>query len=84
MHNYERVLVLEGMWKEGSPRDFVVILGAFYSCSQKHNKYICYLHLDIIIDKNKDRKKKKKEQMKGLSYFMTHASKRQSNSYNVS
>lgn len=49
MHNYERVLVLEDIWKESSPIDFVVILGAFYSGSQETYKYICYLHLNLNI-----------------------------------
>lgn len=54
MHNYERALVLEDIWEESSPIDFVVILGDFYSSSQKHDKYICYLNLSIIIDENKE------------------------------
>lgn len=81
MLNHERVLILQDIWEESSPIEFVVILGDFYSSSQKHDKYICYLHLRIIIDENKE--EKKKEQKKGLSYFMAHAFNRQSNSYNV-
>lgn len=63
---------------------FVVILGGFYSCSQKHDKNICYSHPSIIVEENKEGKKKKKKQKKGLSYFMAHAFKRHSNPYNVS
>lgn len=81
MPNYERVLVLEDIWEEWSPIDFVAILGDFYSSSQKHDKYICYLHQSIVTDENKEGGKK--EQKKGLSYFMAHAFKRQ-NSYNIS
>lgn len=82
MPNYERVLVLEDIWEKCSPIDFVAILGDFSSHSQKHDKYICFLHQSIITDENKEGKKKK-EQKKGLSYFMAHAFKRH-NSYNVS
>jgi len=46
MHNHERVLILEDTWEASSPIDFVAILGAFYSSSQKPYKYICYLHLN--------------------------------------
>lgn len=81
MHNYARMLVLEDIWEESSPIDFVIILEDVYSSSQKHEKYICYLHLSIIIDENKEGKIK--EQKKGLSYFMAHAFRRHSNSYNV-
>lgn len=76
------MLVLKNIWEENSPIDFVVISRYFYSSSQKHNKCICYLHQSIITDKKRGRGKK--EQKKGLSYFMAHAFKRQSNSYNVS
>lgn len=58
MLNHERVLILQDIWEESSPVEFVVILGDFYSSSQKHDKYICYLHLRIIIDENKEEKKK--------------------------
>lgn len=58
MHNYKRVLVLEDIYEESSPIDFVVILGAFCSSSQKHNKYICHLLQNIIIDENKKGKKR--------------------------
>lgn len=82
MPNYERVLVLEDIWEESSPTDFVVILGDLYSSSQNHDKYICYLHQNIITNENKEGRKKK-QQKNGLSYFMAHALKRK-NSYNVS
>lgn len=62
MQNYERMLVLEDICEESSPIEFVVILGAFYSSSQKHDKYICYLHLNIIINENKEGKKKRTEE----------------------
>lgn len=38
MQNYERLLVLENIWKENSPIGFVAILRDFYSSSQKHKK----------------------------------------------
>lgn len=58
MHNYERVLVLEDICEESSPTDFVVILGAVYSSSQKHDKYIFHLHQNTITDENKEEKKR--------------------------
>lgn len=81
MYNYERVLVLGDIWEESSPIGFVVISGDFYSSSQKHDKYICCLQLSIITDETKGGGGE--EQKKELSYFMAHAFKRQSNSYNV-
>lgn len=68
------MLVLKNIREENSPIYFVVILRDFYSSSQKHNKYICYLHQSIITDKKRGRRNK--EQKKGLSYFMAHAFKR--------
>lgn len=62
MHNYERVLVLEDICEENSPTDFVVILGAVYSSSQKHDKYIFHLHQNTITDENKEEKKKNRTQ----------------------
>lgn len=62
MPNCERVLVLEDIWEECSPIDFVAILGDFYSSSQKHDKYICYLHQSIITEENKEEGEKRTEE----------------------
>lgn len=40
MHNYERVFVLEDVLEVSSCTDFVVILGEFYSSSQKTSEPI--------------------------------------------
>lgn len=57
--------------------------GRFLFQLSNHDKYICNLHLSIIIGENKEGQKKK-GQKKGLSYVMAHAFKKQMNSYNVS
>ena len=65
MRNYERVFALEDIWEASSHIDFVVILGAFYSSSQKTLcMYLLFTskprHLNIVIDENKDKKNRRK------------------------